>query len=1094
MAYPQVSHTSDDGTGVPSSPVFPQIEEAVLAYWADDDTFKASVEQRDAGENGDNEFVFYDGPPFANGLPHYGHLLTGYVKDLVPRYQTMRGRRVERRFGWDTHGLPAELEAMRQLGMKTTEEILDLGIEKFNAECRKSVFEYTSEWRDYVTRQARWVDFDNDYKTLDLTYMESVMWAFKQLYDKGLAYEGFRVLPYCWNDETPLSAHELRMDEDVYQPRVDPAVTVGLRLTSGPAEGALALVWTTTPWTLAANLAVMVRSDIDYVVVEAPHPSTPDTTERYLLAEARLPAYSKELGDEPVVVQRLTGADLLDSTYTPPMSYYLGHERAFRLVEAEFVTTEDGTGLVHTAGAFGETDKIVTDRENIEPVVPVAKDGTFTAPVDDYAGLHVFEANLAIIDHLRAMTRRGAAGFETGASAPSSTSGEATGSITEGTVLLRRESYEHSYPHCWRCREPLIYMAVSSWFVSTTKIRERMLELNQQIRWVPEHVKDGQFGKWLENTRDWSISRNRFWGSPIPVWRSDDPAYPRVDVYGSLEEIERDFGVRPDDLHRPFIDQLTRPNPDDPRPVDGGRSTMRRVTDVMDCWFESGSMSFAQVHYPFENTDWFEHHFPGDFIVEYIGQTRGWFYTMHVLASAIFERPAFEACLSHGIVLGSDGQKMSKSLRNYPDVREVFDRDGADAMRWFLMSSPILRGGNLIVTERNIREGVRQVLIPLWNCWYFFALYANAAGYTAQWRTDSPDVLDRYLLAKTHDYVADMTRQLDNYEIADACESTRSFIDVLSNWYIRRSRERFWSTGASSSVELVETARNAFDTLFTVLETVARCAAPLLPLTTEEIWRGLTGERSVHLTDWPSADNLPADAALVAAMDQVREVCSAGSALRKGAGLRNRLPLAEMTIVVGGADELSGFEPIVADELNVKSVRLLDADHPEAASYGVSQRLTVNARAAGPRLGKDVQTAIKAAKSGDWSVAGDGTVTAGGLVLQEGEYTLDTVAGGGDDAATGMLPRGGFVVLDTALTPELESEGVARDLVRAVQQARRDAGLEVSDRIVLTLAAPAHVADAARAHQDLIASETLATSVAIEVADVEDPVIQLERA
>ncbi len=498
-------------------------------------------------------------------------------------------------------------------------------------------------------------------------------------------------------------------------------------------------------------------------------------------------------------------------------------------------------------------------------------------------------------------------------------------------------------------------------------------------------------------------------------------------------------------------------------------------------------MSFAQVHYPFENTDWFEHHFPGDFIVEYIGQTRGWFYTMHVLASAIFERPAFETCLSHGIVLGSDGQKMSKSLRNYPDVREVFDRDGADAMRWFLMSSPILRGGNLIVTERNIREGVRQVLIPLWNCWYFFALYANAAGYTAQRRTDSADPLDRYLLAKTHQYVADMTRQLDDYEIANACDSTRSFLDVLSNWYIRRSRERFWA--ADGNVD-----ETAFDTLYTVLETVARCAAPLLPLTTEEIWRGLTGERSVHLTDYPSADTLPADDALVTAMDQVREVCSAGSALRKGAGLRNRLPLAELTIVVSGAGELAGFEPIVADELNVKSVRLLDDQHPDAASYGVSRRLTVNARAAGPRLGKDVQTAIRASKSGDWSVADDGTVTAGGLVLQEGEYVLDTVAGGGDDSATGVLPRGGFVVLDTALTPELEAEGVARDLVRAVQQARRDAGLEVSDRIVLTIAARAEVADAARAHQELIAAETLATSVAVEVSDVEHPVIELERA
>jgi len=1073
MTYPKVSTDAlpeaGDRAGVPSAPRFPQIEERVLAYWAADDTFRASVEQRDAGTDGDNEFVFYDGPPFANGLPHYGHLLTGYVKDLIPRYQTMRGRRVERRFGWDTHGLPAELEAMRQLGIKTTDEITEMGIEAFNAECRKSVFEYTGEWRDYVTRQARWVDFEHDYKTLDLDYMESVMWAFQQLHQKGLAYEGFRVLPYCWNDETPLSNHELRMDEDVYQLRQDPAVTVGCRLETGE----IALVWTTTPWTLPSNLLIMVGPDIEYVVVES---DVTGTTERYVVGAARLASYARELKNESSesvedqVVERLTGSDLLGRSYTPPFSYFEGHPHSHRVVEADFVTTEDGTGLVHSAGAFGEEDKAITDREGIELVVAVAKDGTFTYPITDYEGMHVFDANLAVIEHLRNMTRG---------------EGE-TGAVTPGTVLLRRESYEHPYPHCWRCREPLIYMAVSSWFVSTTKIRERMLDLNQQIRWVPEHIKDGQFGKWLENTRDWSISRNRFWGSPIPVWKSDDPAYPRIDVYGSLDELERDFGVRPVDLHRPFIDDLTRPNPDDPT----GRSTMRRVTDVMDCWFESGSMSFAQVHYPFENHEWFDHHFPGDFIVEYIGQTRGWFYTMHVLAAAIFERPAFETCLSHGIVLGSDGQKMSKSLRNYPDVREVFDRDGADAMRWFLMSSPILRGGNLIVTEQSIREGVRQVLIPLWNCWYFFSLYANAGqggGYDAKRSTASEHPMDRYLLAKTRQFVEESTRQLDNYEVANACDSVRAFLEVLSNWYIRRSRERFWAADG-----VVDSA--AFDTLFTVLETVCRVAAPLLPLTTEEIWRGLTGERSVHLTDWPSADDLPADDALVAAMDQVRDVCSAGSALRKGAALRNRQPLSSLTVVVAGADRLTGFADVVADELNVKSVRLLDADHPDAASYGVSQRLTVNARAAGPRLGKDVQTAIKGSKSGDWSVSESGEVTAGGLLLQEGEYALETVAGGDDGTATGMLPGGGFVVLDTGLTPELEAEGVARDLVRAIQQARRDADLDVSDRILLDVSATAAVADAVRTHAELIRRETLATTLAVHEADVESPVIELSRA
>ncbi|RYB92746.1 isoleucine--tRNA ligase [Nocardioides glacieisoli] len=1057
MTYPKVSHT--DATTVASSPRFPAIEEAVLAYWEADDTFRASVEQRDAGDDGSNEFVFYDGPPFANGLPHYGHLLTGYVKDLIPRYQTMRGHKVERRFGWDTHGLPAELEAMRLNGIKTTDEIVELGIEKFNEACRQSVLKYTGEWRDYVTRQARWVDFDNDYRTMNPEFMESVMWAFKQLHEKGLVYEGFRVLPYCWQDETPLSNHELRMDDDVYQMRQDPAVTVGYDVTTdGPMKGVKVLVWTTTPWTLPSNLAVMVGEDIDYVVVESDGPT--GSTERYLIADARLASYKRELfpdTDEPTIVSRHTGADLVGLEYAPPFSYYAGHPKAFRLVPAEFVTTTDGTGLVHTAGAFGEDDKVVTDREGIEAVMPVGKDGRFTFPVTDYEGMQVFDSNLQVIDHLKAAT--------TGA-------GE-TGSVTPGTVLVRRETYDHSYPHCWRCRQPLIYKGVSSWFVEVTKVKERLIALNQDIRWVPDHIKDGQFGKWLENARDWSITRNRFWGSPVPVWKSDDEHYPRIDVYGSFEEIERDFGRLPlgqagnPDLHRPYVDDLTRPNPDDPT----GKSTMRRVTDVLDVWFDSGSMSFAQVHYPFENKDWFDNHFPGDFIVEYIGQTRGWFYTMHVLAGAIFDRPAFSTCLSHGIVLGNDGQKMSKSLRNYPDVREVFDRDGADAMRWFLMSSPILRGGNLVVTEQGIRDSVRQVLIPLWNSWSFFSLYANAAGdgsgHEATWRTDSADPMDRYILAKLRDYVAAMTDQLDNYEVAAACDSTRGFLDVLTNWYIRRSRERFWDEDA-----------DAFDTLYTVLEVVCRVTAPLMPLTTEEVWRGLTGERSVHLTDWPSADDLPADEALVASMDAVRDVCSAGSALRKAANLRNRLPLQSLTVVVPDASGLAGFDRLVADELNLKEVRLLDLDTPEAASYGVEQRLTVNARAAGPRLGKDVQLAIKGSKTGDWSVAEDGTVTSGGLALVEGEYALDTVAGDASGGtATGVLPRGGFVVLDTEVTPELEAEGTARDLVRAVQQARKDAGLAVSDRIALTVSAPAEVLDAARTHEGLLAEETLATSV-----------------
>src|SRR5215213_8668792 len=1030
VSRPEPVAGPEGSKSVPASPKFPAIEEGVLAYWKTDQTFLASVARNPAGESGANEYVFYDGPPFANGLPHYGHLLTGYVKDIVPRYQTMRGRRVERRFGWDCHGLPAELETMSQLGLKTKDEILDLGIEKFNAACRTSVLRYTHEWQDYVTRQARWVDFDHDYKSL---------------YDKGLVYEGLRVLPYCWSDETPLSLHELRMDDEVYQNRQDPAVTVGLRLETGE----LALIWTTTPWTLPSNLALAVNPEIDYVVVE-------HSAERYLLAEARLGAYVRELGEDASrrIVSRLKGFDLLGRRYVPPFSYFLGHTNAHQILAGDFVTTDEGTGIVHMAPAFGEDDKIIGDAAEIIAVVPVDASGKFTAEVHDYEGVHVFDANYMIIDDLKAATR-----------------GVVAGSVPPGTVLLRHESYDHPYPHCWRCKNPLIYRAVSSWFVEVTKVRDRMVELNQEITWVPDHVKDGQFGKWLSNARDWSISRNRFWGTPIPIWKSDDPAYPRIDVYGSIAELESDFGVKVPDLHRPYIDQLTRPNPDDPT----GQATMRRVEDILDVWFDSGSMPYAQVHYPFENADWFEHHYPGDFIVEYIGQTRGWFYTMHILATALFDRPAFSSCISHGIVLGSDGQKMSKSLKNYPDVNEVFDRDGADAMRWFLMSSPILRGGNLIVTEQGIRDGVRQVMIPLWNAWYFFSLYANVArggqGYDAKIDFGSEDVLDRYILAKTSEFVDLMTRELDSLNVAAACDATRTFLEVLSNWYIRRSRDRFWNGESEESF-------TAFDTLYTVLETTTRAVAPLLPLTAEEIWRGLTGGRSVHLIHWPSVGQV--DVHLVAAMDRVREVCSTGSALRKAENLRVRLPLSRLTIVADDAEALRPYAALISDELNVRELVLTDVAAAGSGAFGVRQVLQVNARVAGPRLGKDVQVAIRASKAGDWSANPDGTVSSGGINLREGEYTLQTVVADtdpDDQRAVAMLPSGGFVILDTRVTSELAAEGLARDVVRAVQQARRDARLDVSDRIHLRLSGDESVRAAILAHADLIKAETLATTM-----------------
>ena len=988
----------------------------MLARWDTEDTFARSVAARPAGENGNNEFVFYDGPPFANGLPHYGHLLTGFVKDAIPRYQTMRGKRVERRFGWDCHGLPAEVEAEKELGISGHPEIAQFGVDRFNDACRTSVLRYTDEWRKYVTRQARWVDFDNDYKTLDLDYMESVMWAFGTLWDKGLIYEGFRVLAYCWRCETPLSNTETRMD-DVYRDRQDPALTVWFQLSTGERI----LAWTTTPWTLPSNLALAVGPDIEYAVLED------GAGQKYIIADARREKYEKELS-EMNVVGTVRGADLVGRTYEPMFPFFADAENAFQVLAADFVTTEDGTGIVHLAPGFGEDDQLTCNSAGIATVCPMDEHGRYASEVEPWVGVHVFEANPSVIAHLK-----------------------------ERGVVVRHDTYDHPYPHCWRCAEPLVYRAVSSWFVKVTDIRDRMVELNEDIRWVPEHLKDGSFGKWIANARDWSISRNRFWGSPIPVWKSDDPNYPRIDVYGSLEDLRRDFGVEVTELHRPSIDELTRPNPDDPT----GRSTMRRVPEVLDCWFESGSMPFAQVHYPFENREWFEDHYPGDFIVEYIGQTRGWFYTLHVLATALFDRPAFATCVSHGIVLGDDGQKMSKSLRNYPDPMGMFDVHGADAMRWYLMSSSILRGSDFSVTEQGIRETVRQVLLPIWNSWYFLSLYANAENKTGSVRTDSQNVLDRYVLAKLRDTVDSVTVSMDNADLFAACSTMRTFLDVLTNWYIRRSRDRFWAG-----------EQDAIDTLHTVLDVLVRLAAPLLPLVTDEIYKGLynSAKDSVHLADWPTVQELPEAADLVVAMDLVRDVCSSALSVRKTHQRRVRQPLRSLTVAADDAQLLGPYVEIISDEVNVKAVQLR-SDVDAVAQH----ELQVVPAVLGPRLGPRTQQVIVAVKKGEWKQVGD-TIQVADEVLNVGEFTMKLVTTGSD--ASAALPGGrGVVLLDIELDDALVAEGMARDVIRAVQQARRDADLDVSDRISLVLGAVDSVRAALERFESVICDETLAVDV-----------------
>ncbi|HLI45142.1 MAG TPA: isoleucine--tRNA ligase [Acidimicrobiales bacterium] len=1025
---------------VPAQPDYPALEEETLSFWAKDGTFERSVELHGP----ETEFVFYDGPPFANGLPHYGHLLTGFVKDAVPRYQTMRGRRVERVFGWDCHGLPAEMPAERELGLPGRAAVIEYGIDRFNDYCRSLVQRTTDAWERYVTRQARWVDFEHSYRTMDLSYMESVIWAFKRLHEKGLTYEGYRVLPYCWECETPLSTMETHLD-DSYRDRTDPAVTVlfelepveagtagGDELLAGPLSVA---VWTTTPWTLPSNLAVAVGPDLDYAVVEA-------GGRRLVLGASRVAAYAAELGDAATVLGTVKGAALVGRRYRPPFRYFLGTPNAFVILAGDFVTTEDGTGIVHMAPGFGEDDQSACEAAGIPVLVPVDDRGRFTSEVPDFAGMQVFEANAPIV---AALERSGA--------------------------LVRHEEYTHSYPHCWRTDTPLIYRAVSSWFVRVTAFRDRMVELNREISWMPEHVRDGAFGKWLEGARDWSISRNRFWGTPLPVWKSDDPAYPRVDVYGSLDELEADFGVRLHDLHRPFVDELTRPNPDDPT----GRSTMRRITDVFDCWFDSGSMPYAQWHYPFENKERFEEHFPADFIVEYVSQTRGWFYTLHVLSTALFDRPPFRSVICHGVVLSRDGRKLSKRLSNFLDPEQVFAENGADAMRWYLLSSPVLRGLDVVVDEKGLREPVRLVLNPIWNTWYFLSLYSNADRLRGRWRTDQTGELDRYVLAKAREMIEAVTASMDRNDLPGATLAIGTFLDVLTNWYVRRSRGRFWQAGAAEGKAANQDKIDAFDTLHTVLELLCRTAAPFLPYLTEAIYRDLTGERSVHLQPWPEPALLPRDAELVAAMDLVREVASAGHSIRKGAGKRARLPLRELVVAAPGASRLEPFRGLLAEELNVKSVRLEDHVGEDRAV----PVLAVVPAQLGPRLGPETQRVIRAVREGDWERDESGGVVAAGVRLEPEEYELRLRAA--DEASCRVLPGdAGVVALDLTTDPELEAEGLARDLVRLVQKARREAGLEVSDRIELTVEAGEALTEQLRPWAGFVGAEVLARQVAFE--------------
>jgi isoleucyl-tRNA synthetase len=1014
---------------------FPALEREVASFWETHDTFRRSLRRPSTKR----PYVFYDGPPFATGLPHYGHLLAGTIKDIVPRYQTMRGHRVERRFGWDCHGLPIEALAQEALNISGAAAIRAYGVAAFNEQCRSMVLRYVAEWRRTVTRMGRWVDFDNDYKTMDLPFMESIWWVFRQLWDAGRIYRSYRIMPYSWKLNTPLSNFEAGSN---YKDVQDPAITVRARVTAGaPADWGptCLLLWTTTPWTLPGNLAVCAGPAIDYAVVRDLRDGV-----AYVLAEERLPVYYKSAAGYTRLAT-LKGRELLGWRYEPLFPWFAQRD-AFRVLNDDFVTVAEGTGLVHMAPAYGEDDFRVCREAGIAPVDPLDENCAFTAQVPDLAGLFCKDADKEIIRRLRQ-----------------------EGKLVHQSVIV------HSYPFCERTDTPLIYRAIEAWYVRVEDIRERLVAANETVRWMPPHVGDKRFGNWLREARDWNISRNRFWGSCIPVWINEADAEDMICV-GSIAELERLSGRRVADLHKHVVDEIAI--------VRDGK-TYRRTPEVLDCWFESGAMPYAQHHYPFGEKKRLEEFFPADFIAEGLDQTRGWFYTLLVLATLLFDRAPFRNVVVNGLVLAEDGRKMSKRLRNYPDPLAMLDTYGADALRLYMINSPVVRAENLRFSEQGVRQVLRDLLIPWWNAYAFFVTYANVDGWREArlTRPDSPVPLDRWIVSSLETLVGEVTAAMDGYDLQRAVRPFVRFIEELTNWYIRRSRRRFWKSRDD------EDKRHAYRTLRYVLVQLCKVAAPFTPFVSEAIYRNLRGEgmpESVHLCDFPQADEAARDAALERQMALAQTVVRLGRQLRTEHDLKVRQPLAEMHVVSANPEvlrEAALFEELIRDELNIKRV----VHGSDESALAVIQ-VRPDFRRLGPRLGprmKDVAAAVAALPAAEAAaLAAGGRVR---LATPGGEEIVLESA----DVVVQRLPREGLAVaaegevivaLRTALTPELVAEGLAREFVNRVQNLRKSAGLEVTQRIVIRYAADEELTAAVTAHAGTIAAETLALFCAPDAA------------
>ena len=873
---------------VESQVSFPRMEEEILTFWDAKKIFEKSISNRPA----DKLYSFYDGPPFATGTPHYGHIVASAIKDTVPRYFTMKGYRVERKWGWDCHGLPIENIAEKELGITHKKEILEMGVEKFNDTCRSKVLEYVAEWKKVMRRFGRWADMENAYKTMDLDYMESVWWVFKELWDKGLIYESYRTMHICPRCETTLSQSEVA---EGYKDVKDLSVTAKFELVDEP--GTFVLAWTTTPWTLPGNVALAVGKDIEYVKVR--YNNARGESELLVLSKViyerdkeKLFPLVRELKNgelppiPPEAVEEFTGEKLIGKSYKPLFDYYTkdetlkNRENGWKIYHADFVTTEMGTGIAHEAPAFGEEDMELGKQNNLPWVQHVNMDGTMKNEAVDFAGTPVKDKenpqamDIEIIKYL----------------------------AKQGT-LFAKEKYEHSYPHCWRCDTPLLNYATSSWFVRVTEFRPKMLELAKNINWSPAHIKEGRWGKWLEGARDWSISRQRYWASVMPIWKCECG---ELKVFGSVAELEKLSGQKITDLHKHSVDEITIP-------CEKCGKIMHRVPDVLDTWFDSGSMPYAEVHYPFENKEKFEHTFPANFIAEGIDQTRAWFYYQHVIGTAIKESNTFQNVIVNGIVLAEDGKKMSKRLKNYPDPMEILNKYGADALRYYLLSSPVVSAENLNFSERDLTDIVRNVFRMLWNSYSFFTTYASIDDWEPKENTQpSRNLLDRWILSELQLLIQEVDNAMGVYELNRATRAFAPFIDNLSNWYIRRNRKRFWKNENDNDKE------QAYQTLYDVLVTLSKVMAPFTPFLSEEIYRNLTGEESVHLADFPTVDEKLIDKKLMEDMMVTRSLITQGLELRAKAGIKVRQPLANVTIIVASLPDI--FFEIICEELNVKEV------------------------------------------------------------------------------------------------------------------------------------------------------------------------------